>query len=285
MNIDQSLRDRLVITFRSLGSRAATFPIAATLAGSLESVLPSSSTSGAPLVIVKPQVAAYFATAAVEIWHRGVHSFLISASLTDASPIWASVSGYYSSHYAVRGLAHLLGYFQSYRQKRVVQLALQRGAFICTFNRKHANDREHQFYWRVVKQDPHFGSDPLFTLNNSSGDASDVGHREWCNYADHIARFPTFRALDDQVLLSRVRRISQITFNDPPIPQRSKFPDIDSVQIVAYQRLVRFRQFLDEVVGGSNRFWSVHRDPSWARGVIDFQLAEQGGLGTLAARI
>ena len=34
------------------------------------------------------------------MWLRAVHSF-ISASLTGISDIWASVAGYYSSHYWV----------------------------------------------------------------------------------------------------------------------------------------------------------------------------------------
>ena len=44
----------------------------------------------------------YFAMAAVKMWLRAVHSFLISVSLTKASPIWSSVAGYYSSHYSIR---------------------------------------------------------------------------------------------------------------------------------------------------------------------------------------
>ena len=52
-----------------------------------------------------------FATAAVEMWLRAVHSFLISSSLEKASPIWSSISGYYASHYVMRAFAHLHGHF------------------------------------------------------------------------------------------------------------------------------------------------------------------------------
>lgn len=69
--------------------------------------------------IINTSDASKFATAAIEMWHRSIHSFLISASLTKSSPIWASVSGYYSSHYSVRAFAHLLGHFQLFKRKEL----------------------------------------------------------------------------------------------------------------------------------------------------------------------
>jgi len=225
-------------------------------------------------------MAAMFTTAAVEIWMRAVHSFLISASLTGASPIWASAAGYYSSHYSVRAFAHLLGYFQLYRRKRIARLELHAGKFVCYFDPKQATDREHRFYWKVVKQDQHFAADPLFTENDPEVDASDVGHRDRANYADHVCQLPKFRPLDVGSLRERVQFISDITFTVPPLPKRSKFPDVEGVQVVAYHRVVRFRQFLDAVLGGGNRFWTVHRSPSWTDGMIDFQLADQATLSS-----
>jgi hypothetical protein len=293
MKIDQNLQTRLELTFRTLNTIAAakSFPPPTTLARELEKVAdPLERAFSAPTnnyqASVNPDISIWFTTAAIEIWQRAVHSFLISASLTNVSPIWASVSGYYSSHYSVRALAHLLGYFQLFRYKRIVRLELSGGSFICKFDRKHGDDREHQFYWRVVNQNPYFGSDPLFIPNNSNSldDASDAGHREKCNYADHVAGFPQFNPLASQSLLNRIEHISQIEFSAPPIPRRSKFPDVESVQIVAYHRLVRFRQFVDEIAGGSNRFWGVHRNPSWAREIMNFQLTEQGRLSSPVAR-
>ena len=80
-------------------------------------------------------------------------------------------------------------------------------------------------------------------------------------------------------LQERVQFISQIEFETPPIPRPDKPRDTDSVQIVAYHRIVKFRQCLDEALGSNNnRFWGVYRNVSWASGVIDFQLVEQGGL-------
>ncbi len=283
MRINQSLQTRLEILFKTLNNVPASkgFPPPSTLAAALEKSLPKT-VKGTYQVSVKPSIAAYFATAAVDMWHRSVHSFLISASLTNVSPLWGSVSGYYSSHYAIRAISHLLGYFQLHHRKRVVQLELNTGKLFCTYTIKGGSNREHVFYWKVVNQDPYFGTDPLFVLNNNSDPdiPSDSGHRERGNYADHISVFPHFKPLDYQALRDRIEHISQIPFSTPPIPIPSKFPDVDSVQIVAYQRLVRFRQFVDEIAGGSNRFWNVHRTPSWARDVINFQLTEQGGLSS-----
>jgi len=289
MRIDKNIQTRLELTFRTLSARGAakSFPPPGTLATALEKVINPSGKSSFTLkdtyqTTVHLDISKWFTTAAIEMWLRAVHSFLISASLTNVSPIWASVSGYYSSHYSIRAIAHLLGYFQLFRYRQIVRLELQGATndFVCTFESKDGSSREHVFYWKVVYKNSYFSSDPLFILNNSQSgdDASDSGHREKSNYADHLFELPQFNPLDSVTLQNRVKYISQIPFSTPPIPRRSKFPDIESVQIVAYHRLVRFRQFVDEIAGGSNRFWSVHRDPSWTRGFIDFQLIEQGGL-------
>jgi hypothetical protein len=148
----------------------------------------------------------------------------------------------------------------------------------CSFTAKQGSDREHRFYWRVVKLDPHFAANPLFTDNNENTEASDSGHRNRANYADHISQPPIFRPLDEALLRQRVSRISQIEFSVPPIPKRNDFPDIENVQIVAYQRIVTFRRFLDEILGNSSRFWKVHRNPSWVGSLINFQLTEQRNL-------
>src|SRR5207237_7783293 len=152
------------------------------------------------------------ATAAVEMWLRAVHSFLVSASLTATSPIWSSVSGYYSSHYSVRAFAHLLGFFQLYRKKRIVRLSTHGGKYVCSFDSKLANDREHRFYWKIVKRDGHFAANPLFTENNPENDESDVGHRDRANYTDHLSQYPQFAPLNKATLIERIHYISQIEF-------------------------------------------------------------------------
>lgn len=277
MNIDKAFRIQLLEAFRPLNTVAASkaFPSPTSLSTMLGKLIPKGKAAS---VNIDTKNASYFATAAVEIWLRSVHSFLVSSSLTEASPIWASVSGYYSSHYSVRGLAHLLGYFQIFRKKQIVQLILRKHGHICVFSTKGAGDAEHKLYWRLVKQNQVFEGDPLFTENSTELDASDVGHRNRANYADHLFNFPVFHALDKKLLKERIEYISKIVFDVPPVPRLSEFPDIDSVQLIAYHRIVRFRRLLDEVLGGKNRFWNVHRTPSFATEFINFQLAEGSGL-------
>src|SRR5713226_8734926 len=161
MKIDPALRVHITTAFAPLSDQAAAsaFPPPSSLSQALKAAMPTRST-GLPTTNTSRAVANMFTTAAVDIWMRAVHSFLISASLTDVSPIWASVAGYYSSHYAVRSIAHLLGFFQLFSEKRIVQLQFQGGLYVCSFNRKAKLDRAHRFYWKVVKLNPLFAADP-----------------------------------------------------------------------------------------------------------------------------
>jgi len=276
MKIAPALQVHVEEAFAPLNNAAAVnaFPPPTSLSKALTAVLPAGST-GIVTANASRTVAQMFTTAAVNIWLRAVHSFLISASLTKVSPTWASVTGYYSSHYSVRAFAHLLGFFQLFGAKRIVQLQFDGGHYIFSFNPKNAGDREHRIYWKLVKKDPHFASDPFFTDNNSAIDESDVAHRDRANYADHLPQFPVFHPLDAAAVKTRIDKISEIEFTSPPIPRASRYPDIESVQIVAYHRIVRFRDFIDTIIGNRNRFWNVHRNPAWARDFMDFQLTEE----------
>jgi hypothetical protein len=251
------------------------FPRPVALADALSTLMPQNKIG---VVAIVPRTASLFATAAVDIWLRAVHSFLISASLTNASPLWASVTGYYSSHYSVRGIAHLLGFFSLHRKKAIAHLTLQGGALVCDFVGKGAGEREHKFYWKAVRNEPYFASDPLFPENDDHAVISDAAHRGRANYADHVIRFPQFQALSEEETRTRVERISDMEFDSPPIPSCDRFPDIEAVQITAYLRIIRFRRFLDEILSNRNRFWSVHRDPPWARPLMDFQALNEAGL-------
>lgn len=279
MRIDPVLRTRISACFQPLNNLAAVhaFPKPASLASALSGMVLRMS-PGAGSANVPPKIALMFTTAAVNIWMRGVHSFLISTSLTGVSPVWASVAGYYSSHYSVRAIAHLLGFFQLFSAKRIVHLQLQSGRYVCNFNPKKAGDREHRVYWQIVKSDPHFSSDPFFTEYNPALDESDVAHRDRANYTDHLTQFPIFQPLKAEDVKDRVNRISEIEFTSPPIPRVSRYPDVESVQIIAYHRLVRFRDLVDAILGDENRFWNVHRTPAWARSFMDFQLTDQATL-------
>ena len=274
MRIDPVMQNHVLRLFSPLNQDAAgTLPSIGALSKALTAAAPSGkaqvSTTNIP-----PPVTKMFSTAAVNTWMRAVHSFLISTSLTQVSPIWASVAGYYSSHYSVRAIAHLLGFFQLFTVKRTVQLQFTAGHFVGTFRRKTGHEREHSVYWTVVKKDLHFAGDPFFTENSSSTDQSDVAHRDRANYADHLPHFPVFRPLDADEVRNRIAKISNIEVTSPPIPSVSKYPDVESVQVIAYHRLLRFRDLLDTILAGENRFWSVQRDPPWAREFMDFQVTD-----------
>lgn len=258
--------------FRGLNSISATntLPSPGALSAILNNI--ADSTSGSSTTITQNHLS-YFATAAVEMWHRAIHSFLISASLTKSSPIWSSVSGYYSSHYSIRAFAHLLGHFQLYRKKKNIEVEVIGQHYVCNIHPKGRDDREHVFYWKMVHN--FFTNDPFFTTNNEKVEFSDSAHRNKANYFDHVDNFPQFQVLDEEYLRQRVLAISRVVINDVPIPNKNNdpFPDIDNVQLIAFYRLVKFKFFLNEILLDSSRFWLVHREPSWCPRYLKFEVA------------
>jgi hypothetical protein len=286
IQINAELRAHIQSTFEPLKMKAAAraFPSQDILSNSIEQWIKNKNGN---TVNLPPENVKLFATAAVDMWLRAVHSFLISASLTKASPIWSAVSGYYASHYCVRALAHLLGHFQSFRVGKIAQLEFHDKRGKCSFRTKEARDREHKFYWKLVKGNPNFSADPLFRNNVEETDSvlPEVKHRDLANYCDHLSSYlPKFIPLNEEILKNRIAIIESMYFDAPPSPQKSKFPDVESVQILAYHRIVRFRDVVNEVLGDSNRFWKVHRNPAWTAGFTNFQLAEQGGIGSISSR-
>ena len=210
-------------------------------------------------IVARPSDMTLFATAAVEMWLRAIHSFLISASLTEASPIWSSVTGYYSSHYSVRAFAHLMGLFHLHKDKRLVRLSRQGNGWVFEIIKKNAGDREHKLYWKFVAGQ--FANDPFFYPNREDTPESDGSHRNRANYADHLNAFPQFKPLSEEYLAQRIHRIATIQFSAVPIPNADNFPDIASVQILAYHRIVKFRKVLDDILGAEHRFWAIQRNP------------------------
>lgn len=223
---------------------------------------------------IDPMVASLFGSAAIDMWHRAVHSLIISASLTEASPIWASVSGYYSSHYTIRGLAHLFGFFQLYHDSLNVHLTLKSpSAFVCEFIQKEKGGKggEHKSYWNIVKQISIFQEDTYFTKNEIGQKESDVAHRNYANYIDHL-RIPTTIGIKNKEWIKmRIDEISNKNFDIAPIPSYDKFPDTMNVQIVAYYRIIQFRKILDETII-KNKYWLANREPDFAKEYFDYQL-------------
>lgn len=271
MNSDLSAQ--INIMFRALNNKgsAASFPKPRALANLLRS---RCAPFAIEIVAARPPDLSFFATAAVEIWLRAVHSFLIAASLTDSSPIWASVSGYYSSHYSMRAFSHLFGLFHLHQDKRIIQLRRDGKGFVFEVIKKNGGDREHKLYWKYLAEHKELKDDPFFYPNREDIPESDGSHRNRANYADHLNSFPMFKPLDEEQLARRIQKIAEIEFSAVPVPNADKFADLATVQILAYHRIVKFRRLLDEVVGVDNRFWAVQRNPSWKPKDLTFEVVE-----------
>jgi hypothetical protein len=271
MNSDLSIQ--INVMFKALNTKGAAdaFPRPGTLADLLK-------TRCAPFdvgtVAARAPDLTAFATASVEMWLRAIHSFLISASLTEASPIWSSVAGYYSSHYAIRAFAHLFGLFHLHRDRRLIQLRREGKGFVFEIIKKNAGDREHKLYWRYLAEHQELKGDPFFYPNREDIPESDGSHRNRASYADHINTFPTFKPLSVEYLAQRIQKIAEIEFSAVPVPNADKFADIATVQILAYHRIVKFRRLLDDVVGTDSRFWAVQRNPAWKPKDLTFQIVE-----------
>jgi len=226
------------------------------------------------------QHSSMLASAGVEMWHRAIHSFLWSVALTESSPLWSSVSGYYASHFVMRAFAHAMGIFKSFTRRMAIQVVVRNGHFVCV--QLADSGGEHAFYWKAVKGHPLLVPNPLFRENyeredNRKEDKSDAMHRNFANYADHLDSFRALRFPTDQEFKKRVEKISRIRRHSvsAPTPQRDDFPDIDKVQVLAFQRIVAFHEFLDNKVP-DNRFWRAHRRPNWCKDFLSFQLDDQG---------
>lgn len=271
--MNKVLQNQITVMFAALDKQSAANAFPAPSA--LSSFLTSRCTPFAqPTVAAKPNELTLFATASVEMWLRAVHSFLISASLTQASPIWSSVAGYYSSHYSIRAFAHLFGFFHMHKMKRLIQIEQQGKGWVLQVGKKNASDREHKLYWKYISDHPELANNPFFYPNREDIPESDGSHRNKANYADHIHRFPVFKPLDEDYLASRIQRIAEIEFSSVPIPNADRFPDIETVQILAYHRIVKFRQLVDESVGPTHRFWKIQRTPSWVPRTMTFEVVD-----------
>jgi hypothetical protein len=212
------------------------------------------------------------ASASVEMWHRALHSFLYSVALTENSPIWASVAGYYASHFVMRAFAHSFGFFKSFSARKIVQYTLTGNTFVCTVVDER-DSGEHKFYWKIVKDHPHFSTNPLFRYNSDRDPKSDCAHRNYANYSDHINSFKAVSPWLAARVEESVEKISRIRKHSVTGPSREGYPDLLNVQILAYQRIVTYREYMDDKLT-NNKFWKLHRDPLWCRKPMRYELED-----------
>lgn len=231
-----------------------------------------------------PVEAALFGSAAVEMWLRAVHSFLISNSVMKASPIWSSVAGYYSSHYVMRAFSHILGHFLLVRDHLAVQVKLQNGGYSCVS--KKSSPTEHQYYWRLPEIELGSAGNALFSANKQIKDFksewTDASHRVFANYFDHINSFTNFEPVNEDYLRIRIEQLSDLVTDSPALPDHNKYPDLDSVHLIAYARIVEFRACMDNVVGIKHKYWAYFREPTWFTKYMDFQVPGGSAASTLS---
>lgn len=271
MAIDYLSTDRIVeLSFGKLDKPSAKmdFPKPGTLSRHFNELV---ETAGNTVPTLSHQHCPMLASAGVEMWHRSIHSFLWSLALTDGSPLWSSVSGYYASHFAMRAFAHSMGIFKSFTQKKVIQVVIKNGSFVCSLSSSKLG--EHAFYWNAVKGK--LIDNPLFHDNNERDMKSDSAHRTFANYTDHVDSFSSMKFPALETVAESVEKISRIRLHSVTSPSRDDFPDLQNVQILAFQRIVAFHDFLEARVP-KNRFWRAHRRPSWCNEVMVYQVEDQG---------
>ena len=275
MAIDYTETDRIIeISFGKLDKTSAKmdFPERGTLSKHLNSLLVDIDTT---TPILAHKFIPMLASAGVEMWHRAIHSFLWSIALTEGSPLWSSVSGYYSSHFVMRALAHSMGIFKSFTKSEIIQVTADGGQFICTPISWGKNRGEHAFYWKAIKDHPKFISNTLFRENYEKDTKSDSSHRTFANYTDHINSFVPINFPSPAEVAERIEKISRIRRGSVTTPSREDYPDLQNVQILAYQRIVAFQDFMDEKIN-KNRFWRAHRRPSWCNYLMRYEVEDQG---------
>jgi len=271
MPIDYVAADRILdLSFGKLNRSARMdFPKPGTLSDQVGDLIDKLGTNQA---VVSHQNWFLFGSAGVEMWHRAIHSFLWSLALTERSPLWASVSGYYSSHFVMRAFAHSMGIFKSFSKRKAIQIIIDNGQFSCVDVGTTLG--EHPFYWKTVKEHPKFVANPLFRENSERNPKSDSAHRTFANYTDHVGSFLPIEIPDLRSVSDTVERISHIRLHSITEPSRDDFPDLRNVQILAFQRIVAFHDFMEDRIP-QNRFWRAHRRPTWCNNIMQFQVANQ----------
>jgi hypothetical protein len=272
MSTDPSIQAMRYV-FLPWRNAAANLPPLSMLREQLEGMITPHHNSKAFEVQLTPTQSKYFASASIEIWHRAVHSLLVSTALTRESILWSCISGYYATHYTFRAFAHAMGYFQLFQERWTISLRMESGSLVGTFRK--GRKREHEWYRSVISELPCLNSDPFFAPTER-GVMIDSTHRDHANYSDHFGLPPNIQNIDREAIRNRMQQLARMEVQTPLEFSFETFPDIGAVQVNAYQRVARFRRFLDETLE-NNRLWDVLRTPGWATYFTDFQFIEPRG--------
>ncbi len=276
MPVDYSVADRITeLSFGSFSRRPSLglgFPPRGSLSKKIVELIDGE------IATLPDNEAHMLATASVEMWHRAIHSFLLSVAVTDRSPLWASVAGYYSSHFVMRAFAYSMGLLKSFKGRAAVQIVLIGDDLCCErLTENKYNKGEHEFCWMVVSEHPAIEPNTLFRTNSIRASKSDSFHRTTANYTDHINSFARLAFPEEESMKESVQRISRMRgdLGANPSIELNGYPDIINVQILAFQRIVAYRDFFDQKIL-DNRFWKAHRTPQWCRDTMLYQMEAPG---------
>lgn len=224
----------------------------------------------------KLREASLFATAAIEMYERAIHSLLVSLYVQDTSPLWASVAGYYSSHYVARALCHLHGRYLLYRKGLTADVKSVSKKVAVRFQTTKYR-KEHDFYWRAASE---VDSTGWWKPNINE----EQHHRHFANYQDHIGCFTEIRpfepksfdgqlvSVESAVTERLAGRVNELVNTTPRAQIR--YADFVTVQCLARRRIAAFRDHLDGLVGVSTNYWASHRAPEWCSRVMSYDHKE-----------
>ena len=124
----------------------------------------------------------------------------------------------------------------------------------------------------MIKKLPRFAGDPLFTDNNDRVPLSDASHRGFASYADHLDKFVKYEALDRDQVRTKMITLARTALDGEAgigMPDRGRYPDLGAVLSVAYLRIYRFREYLDNLpIKGP--YWDRCRNPQWCTELLSF---------------
>ena len=182
----------------------------------------------------------------------------------------------------MRAFCHLHGFFLLYRERCYLELDAPRvtngGLKSWCHIHRGLNGGEHKFYWRKSKEliDSAGHFEALFSTNDDHVVASDASHRAVASYTDHISSLsvPAPAFLDKGIIKTRINRISELAGGTLTIPNRTNYPACETVQQLAYARIIKYREYLNNILP-KNKYWEKNSKPEWCNDFLDYQMVDK----------
>jgi hypothetical protein len=131
----------------------------------------------------------------------------------------------------------------------------------------------------MVGQMPDFMQNGIYWSNEEGDGASDAAHRAHANYADHLARVTRIESVSADELRNRIATAASTALEGPTSrPDRTRFADLSNVIGLAYLRIYRFREYLDDLLPPRNPFWRASRELGVFKNVMQFPPRPAAGI-------